>query len=272
MTDSVVINSAPTAGAPEGHEQKMMDLVDKANTIPTENLDQPADTTNTPEERPQWLPEKFKTPEDMAKAYAELESKIGKQTEKAPEDKPQDLPDPTNATDEEVDKTLASRGLNLSDFSTEFAEKGELSPESYQKLEAAGIDKNTVDLYIEGQKALAVQFETSVKSEVGGDEGYAQLTEWAKSNLSPSEISAFNSAVSSGNIDQAKLAVLGLQARYTSVNGSEPKKVLGGKASSTTDVFESTAQLTQAMRDPRYKNDPAYRASVQSKLARSSVF
>lgn len=272
MTDSVVINSAPTAGAPEGHDQKMMDLVDKANTPQTENLDQLADTTTNSEERPQWLPEKFKTPEDLAKAYAELESKIGKQPEKAPEDKPQDLPDPTKATDAEVDKTLADRGLNLADFSAEFAEKGELSPESYKKLEAAGIDKNTVDLYIEGQKALAVQFETSVKAEVGGDETYAQMVDWAKSNLSPSEINAFNAAVSSGNIDQAKLAVLGLQARYTSVNGSEPKKVIGGKASTTADVFESTAQLTAAMRDPRYKTDPAYRADVQAKLARSSVF
>lgn len=29
-------------------------------------------------ERPEWLPEKYKTPEDLAKAYRELESKIGK--------------------------------------------------------------------------------------------------------------------------------------------------------------------------------------------------
>ena len=31
------------------------------------------------EERPDWLPEKFKNAEDMAKAYGELESKLGSQ-------------------------------------------------------------------------------------------------------------------------------------------------------------------------------------------------
>lgn len=34
--------------------------------------------------RPEWLPEKFKTPEDFAKSYGELEKKIGSQ-EKAPD-------------------------------------------------------------------------------------------------------------------------------------------------------------------------------------------
>lgn len=32
-------------------------------------------------ERPEWLPEKYKTPEDLAKAYKELESKIGAKEE-----------------------------------------------------------------------------------------------------------------------------------------------------------------------------------------------
>lgn len=272
MTDSVVINSTPTTGAPEGHDQKMMDLVDSANSIQTENFDPPADSATDSVDRPQWLPEKFKTPEDMAKAYAELESKIGKAPEKSPEEKPLEIPDPAKASDEEVSQTLTERGLNMDDFSNEFSQNGELSADSYKKLEAAGIPKATVDLYIEGQKALSTQYESTVKSEVGGDENYIQMVTWAKSNLTPSEISAFNNAVGSGSIDQAKLAVLGLQAKYSSVNGNDPKRTVGGNRATSDDRFESTAQLTEAMRDPRYKNDPAYRATVQSKLSRSSVF
>jgi len=34
-------------------------------------------TTETQEDRPGWLPEKFKSPEDMANAYSELEKKMG---------------------------------------------------------------------------------------------------------------------------------------------------------------------------------------------------
>lgn len=33
------------------------------------------------QERPEWLPEKYKSPEDLAKAYKELESKLGKKDE-----------------------------------------------------------------------------------------------------------------------------------------------------------------------------------------------
>jgi hypothetical protein len=41
-------------------------------------------TTETEEGRPEWLPEKFKTPEDFAKSYTELETKIS-ESPKAPE-------------------------------------------------------------------------------------------------------------------------------------------------------------------------------------------
>ena len=74
MVDTVVITSE-NPGAPEGHDQKMIDLVDKSAEIPSDNLD--VDPQASSESRPEWLPEKFKSPEDMAKAYAELEGKLG---------------------------------------------------------------------------------------------------------------------------------------------------------------------------------------------------
>lgn len=268
MTDTVVINSAPTSGAPDGHDQKMIDLVDKSAEIPTENLDLPADNATNPEDRPQWLPEKFKTPEEMAKAYSELESKIGKPAD----DKPAgDIPDAANANPDEANKALADRGLDFTEFSNEFTKTGELSAESYEKLEKSGLPKDLVDQYIEGQKARASQFESSIKGEVGGDERFGQIVEWAKGSLTASEIAAFNTAVSSGDVEQARLAVLGLSTRYSNANGSDPKRFVGGGKASGEDKFESTTQITEAMRDPRYKTDPAYRAQVTAKLSRSSV-
>tara|TARA_R110000751_G_scaffold33713_1_gene83857 strand:+ start:498 stop:1238 length:741 start_codon:yes stop_codon:yes gene_type:complete len=43
-------------------------------------VDAPADTqtaTSTSGDRPEWLPEKFKSPEDLAKSYSELSQKLG---------------------------------------------------------------------------------------------------------------------------------------------------------------------------------------------------
>lgn len=263
--DTVVITSQP-AQAPEGHDQAMIDLVDKsAAPAPDETLA----TTDDSQDRPEWLPEKFKSVEDMAKAYAELESKLGAPKDPAPDQ----TPDPAVATQEDAQNALSQKGLDLTEFSNEFSAKGELSPESYEKLSKFGFDKNLVDQYIQGQRALADGFASTVKSEVGGDEKYSEIVQWAQANMTPSEIEAFNKAVDSGNKDQARLAVKGLKASYESANGREPNLMSGGvKGGVEGDTFESTAQLTKAMADPRYREDPAYRAKVQAKLGRSSLF
>lgn len=262
--DSVVITSAPVA-APEGHDDKMVALVDGVTNAPKDLLE-----GGDPVSRPEWLPEKFQSAEDMAKAYAELEAKLGGK----PQDNPQTDPAnaDTNQTEQNPEQALSEKGLDLSTFTTEFNSKGELSTESYAKLAAAGFDKQLVDNYINGQKAMAAQYETSVTAEVGGAEKYAEITAWAKANLTDAEINAYNGAVSSGDLAQAKLAVLGLSTKFSKANGSEPRLVQGRTSSASGDVFESTAQLTEAMRDPRYAKDPAYRAKVQAKLSRSNVF
>lgn len=261
MVDTVVIQSTPPV-TPEDHDQKMIDKVDAASNPPVEGTE-----GTPPEDRPQWLPDKFKSPEDMAKAYSELEAKLGQA-------KPADPPaaDPAATPPADPEAALADKGLDLQDFSTEFAQKGELSAESYEKLSKAGYTRQIVDQYIEGQRAVAARFETDIMSEVGGAEKYSEITTWAKANLTPTEIAAYNTAVSSGNADQAKLAALGLGAKFEKANGSDPQRLLGGQSSgSTGDVFESMAQVTAAMKDPLYKNDPAFRAKIQAKLSRSNV-
>jgi hypothetical protein len=261
MVDTVVIQSTPPA-TPGDHDQKMIDKVDAASNPPVEGTE-----GTPPEDRPQWLPEKFKSPEDMAKAYSELEAKLGQA-------KPADPPaaDPAAPPPADPEAALADKGLDLQDFSSEFAQKGELSAESYEKLAKAGYSRQIVDQYIEGQRAVAARFETDIMSEVGGAEKYSAITAWAKANLTPQEIAAYNTAVSSGNADQAKLAALGLGAKFERANGSDPQRLLGGQgAGSAGDVFESMAQVTAAMKDPLYKNDPAFRAKIQAKLSRSNV-
>ena len=262
MVDTVVIPSTPSV-APEDHDQKMIDKADAAANPPVEGTE-----GTPPEDRPQWLPEKFKSPEDMAKAYAALEAKLGQ----AKPVEPPAAPEPVTATPADADEALANKGLNLQDFSAEFAQKGELSQESYEKLSKAGYDKELVDQYIEGQKARAAQFDSGIKAEVGGDQAYTDIVTWAKASLSNAEIDAYNSAVSSGNAEQAKLAALGLKAKFERANGSDPKRLLGGQNSgASADVFESMAQVTAAMKDPQYKNDPAFRAKIQAKLSRSNI-
>ena len=94
---------------------------------------------------------------------------------------------------------------------------------------------------------------------------------WASDNLSESEIAAYDRVVGSGDLDMVKLAVSGLQSKYQTVEGSDPALIAGQSASSTGGNYSSWAEVTTAMRDPRYQSDPAYRQSVADKLGRSNI-
>jgi len=85
------------------------------------------------------------------------------------------------------------------------------------------------------------------------------------------EIDAFNATMATQDPNMIRLAIQGLNARYRSE--AAPSLLQGGTGPvSTGGKFESTAELTAAMSDPRYEKDPAYRQQVSDKLARSSLF
>jgi hypothetical protein len=267
MVDTVVINSTPPVEDPN-HVQNMIDVVDKANAVSGVNTD--PSTDNKTENRPEWLPEKFNSPEDLAKAYNELQQKLGgKQTEEAPKE---ETPPSGDDLNKQVDEELQSKGLDLQTFSDEFFKSGSLSQESYDALEKAGYPRNYVDQFIEGQRARASLYESEVKSAVGGNNNFNEMVDWAKANLSVEEINAYNRAIDSGDMNQAKLAAAGMYQKFSASRPSEPNLFKGTtNAGQSSDVYESIAQMQKDMANPDYKKDPAFRARVERKLARSNI-
>ena len=210
-------------------------------------------------ERPEWLPEKFNSPEDMAKAYGELEAKqSGKQTEES--DTKQDLSIPE----------LSEKDMNY--YSQRFAENGQLDEDDYAGLEKLGVSKDMVNAYIQGQVAMQQQYTQTVYNEVGGQESYQAMTEWASNNLTPEEIAVYDKAVNSGDTNITMSAVKGLQARYQLENGTQPNLMQGKTTGTGVQAYESLDQMKREMQDPRYSSDPAFRESVQRKLAVSDIF
>ena len=55
------------------------------------------------------------------------------------------------------------------------------------------------------------------------------------------------------------------------VNPKQPSLFEGTSDVVSRDAFDSVAQVTDAMNDPRYEKDPSYRKAVTEKLARSTV-
>lgn len=97
------------------------------------------------------------------------------------------------------------------------------------------------------------------------------MMEWASDNLSDSEIEAFNDIMEQGNQAAMQMAVRGLQARYTQTVGQPSRLIQGETTGPTSGTFRSIAELTEAMKDPRYQKDPAYRRDVENRLRTSNI-
>jgi hypothetical protein len=237
-------------------------------------ISQPETTAEKPEEqvvsKPEGLPEKFNSVDDLAKSYAELEKKLGEpKADETPEPKQEDAKQDTDL--EIANKAAASAGLNVQDLQSEFDNTGELKTESYDALEKAGIPKDYVDQFIAGQLAMRENLISSVKGIAGGNDGYSNMVEWASDNLSDAEKTAYNNSVNTNDVESIKLAVNGLKARYEAVNGTEPTLATGKASTSTAGGFRSWAEVTAAMDDPRYTKDEAYQADIQRKLQNSNL-
>ena len=216
------------------------------------------DNTNksTDDVRPDWLPEKFKSAEDMAKAYSELEKKQSEPVEQPAEDKTYE-----NETNQ--------KGMDK--FYSEYQEQGSLSENSYEELNKMGLDKSLVDGYIAGQEAIANTEVQAVHNLVGGANNYNKVIEYAKTNLNDAEQEAFNDTLETGSIEQVKFAVQGIASR-AGIGSEQPQSMINGDSIETnSDVFESSAQVIDAMNDPRYAKDPAFRKLVEEKIARSTA-
>ena len=213
--------------------------------------------TSSEDQRPNWLPEKFKSAEELAKAYNNLEKEYSsRQTQ---ETKP-----------EEVQQEVQQRGLEK--FYNEFAETGALTDNSYDELAKQGLDKDLVNSYIDGQKAVADKNTKAIQDVAGGAENYTELVNWAGKNLSEAEQTTFNNMVDGGDVEQAKFAVQGLMMKSgTNFNPNQPKLFEGTSDIVSADAFTSVSQVTDAMNDPRYEKDPSYRKEIENKISRSKV-
>ena len=217
-------------------------------------------------ERPEWLHDKFESPEDLAKAYDELVKKMSSGEEQV-EEQPQQQEEPE---EEEVPKVTAEAQQRILEATKEYYENGgEIGDATYEALEKVGISRDLVDRFKAGQEALE---DAEIKTIQGGANGeYDAMAEWAGKNLPDDEFNTFNEVINTGTVEQAKLAVSGLYARYKSEVGGGPKLVTGGTTGSSVMPYQSNQEVVRAMQDPRYKSgDKAYHNEVERRLAVSN--
>lgn len=223
------------------------------------------------EAQSEMLAGKFQSAEELEKAYIELQKKLGS-------NEPEEEETEEEETEEEVQETPAAQSL-ISDASSEFAESGELTPETLAKFNEMS-SQDLVEAYmamdhgkepVQQEAAdLSESQVNSIKNYAGGEDNYAQLMQWSSNNLDQETIAGFDAIVERGNTQAIKLALKGLMSEYENENGYEGR-MLTGKAARSQDVFRSQAEVVAAMADPRYDKDPAYRQDVFAKLEQSQI-
>ena len=142
-------------------------------------------------------------------------------------------------------------------------EPGEESDEEYDDSDEDNSDEPDGQLNEEQAEQLYEM--------VGGEQAYQSMLEWASQSLSKEEIEMYDSVMGDGNANSIFFAVQALANKYFDNVGSEGQLLTGRGAAESNAVFRSQSELVQAMNDPRYDNDPAYRSDVMAKLENSDL-
>ena len=220
---------------------------------------------------------KYKNAEELENAYLSLQKKLG-QTEETDGEGEEGYTE-EEESDEEVSANAPAISL-INEASEEYYANGNsLSEETIEKFgNMSSQDLVNAYIQIQANNPQAVQSVemseaqvNSVMNAAGGESNYNQVIEWAAMNLPDKQVDAFDSVVDSGNPAAIGIAFQGLQSSYNEANGYEGRMLQGKAPSSAGETFRSQAELVAAMGDPRYDNDPAYRADVVEKLNNSDL-
>ena len=217
-------------------------------------------------EEAQLLAGKFKDAEELEKAYIELQGKLGKPKEEAAEESEVE-PEAEKEEAEEPDSDFLDRLWD--EAQSEYTDE---TMQELEKMDPKDLAKMHLKYRSENQRQGVTDEEVGqLKGVAGGEEGYTDMIEWAQKNLQKEEIDMYDAVMENGNATACFFAIQALKYRYDDASGVEGEMLTGKAPSTKGDQFQSNAQLVEAMSDPKYDNDPAYRREVMEKLERSNL-
>lgn len=233
-----------------------------------------ADASN---EDVQLIGGKFKSQDDLLKAYEELQKKLGQDTPEPDEEPSEEQPEASEEESETEEEEAEPSELvgYMEQLSKVYDEHGSINDADIDKLsqmDSKDLIKAYLEYYGKSSQQATMQQEAvnEIYGAVGGQENYNEMVSWAGQNLPQEDIDSFNQVTNSNNPVAIKFAVEALYNRYRSAEGYEAPLVTGKKASGGVKPYRSQAELARDIADPRYHNDPAFRQDVEQRLARSN--
>ena len=236
---------------------------------------------------------KFRSQDDLLKAYQELERKQSQAS--GPDSADLAQPQPYTAEQavefwgEDIVSAVNEAGLNMADLSWQADNGGDIS-EHYDALaQAVGVPRQVVENWVSLSKAQSGQVEAGplsdaeqeiIKNEIGGEAEFNRLSQWARDGggLTEAELVDYNAVVDSGNTQAIRWALKAIQAKSKPAAPSEPKLIRGQAPAETKRAFKSNAEALEAMnkRDSKgrrlYEVDTEYQRQYAEIMNNSDLF
>ena len=250
----------PKPGTPE-YDQKMREVVDKANTPP----DKPNELPVTP--MPEGGHAKFydaKTGAYNWQGHAQelqyqLTQKAGKKDDPPPKEEP-----PADG-DVDAGDIITRAGLKVEDLNQQLANTGKLDNAAKAALVKVGVPESMIDEYVGLISFRLAETKRQALEYAGGQEAWTQLDTWATQNLPPEDKDKINRMLASPDWKDA-IDLLKTKRSKADPLRNEGKLNTGGTGTPKVEAYASREQMKVDMRDPRYKTDGNFRAMVAAKL------
>ena len=224
---------------------------------------------------------KYKDAQELEKAYVELQKKLG---DKGSKDSPeagdsQDSEEVESEEDQQDENETEEDSYDdgILDQLWEEANGDEYSKETLEELQKLD-SVDIADMHLryrqqveQSRPQITESQAQDLKNVAGGDQQYGEMLQWAKGNLNPQEVEMFDTVIERGDPLAAFFAVRSLSYRYLDSQGREGTMVTGTAPRGDGSQFNSQAEVVEAMSDPRYDRDPAFRQKVMKKLERSDI-
>ena len=234
------------------------------------------------EAQDELLAGKYKDAQELEKAYVELQKKLGDKgsgdsSEVRDSEDNEQVESKEDKEEKEETEADTSKDKLLDDL-WEQANGDEYSKETLEelsKLDSVDIADMHIRYRQQVEKSrpqpITEQQATELKNVAGGEQQYGEMLQWAKGTLNPQEIQMFDTVIERGDPLAAFFAVRSLAYRYQDSQGREGTMVTGTAPRGDGSQFQSQAEVVEAMSDPRYDRDPAFRQKVMKKLERSDI-
>ena len=234
---------------------------------------------------------KFNTQEDLAKAYTELEKRVGQQPQNETPEPPVEQTEDNYTVEaaselygKEYVDALSEKGVDMADIMKR-ADSGEDISANYDTLaEVFNVPKAVVENYVNAAQqtqmpapGLTPEDGVEVRNAIGGDEAFAEVTQWVEKNVDKQTLENYNK-IADTNKEAALWALKFFQAQMKSPGSVVEPKLYGGGNVPSQSTYESKQQVLDAMNKTNSKGqrlydvDEAYRDKVAKILLNSDVF